>query len=51
MDELIADAKRSLVVEFEMKDLGMMHYFLGIEVWLSADGIFSLVKESMPWRF
>ena len=22
-----------------MKDLGMMHYFLGMEVWQSADGI------------
>ena len=33
MDELIVDTKRKLVVEFEMKDLGMMHYFLGMEVW------------------
>ena len=40
MDGLIADTKRKLVAEFEMKDLGMMHYFLGIEVWQSADGIF-----------
>ena len=31
-DGLIADTKRKLVVEFEMKDLGMMHYFLGMEV-------------------
>ena len=23
-----------------MKDLGMMHYFLGMEVWQNADGIF-----------
>ena len=23
-----------------MKDLGMMHYFLGMEVWQSMDGIF-----------
>ena len=36
---LIADTKRKLVVEFEMKDLGMMHYFLGMEVWQNADGI------------
>ena len=40
MDGLIADTKRKLVAEFEMKDLGMMHYFLGMEVWQSADGIF-----------
>ena len=23
-----------------MKDLGMMHYFLGLEVWQRLDGIF-----------
>ena len=40
MDGLIADTKRKLVAEFEMKDLGMLHYFLGMEVWQSADGIF-----------
>ena len=32
-DELIIDAKRRLVVEFEIKYLGMMHYLLGMEVW------------------
>ena len=30
---LITDTKRKLAVEFEMKDLCMMHYFLGMEVW------------------
>ena len=39
-EELIRDARRRLVVKFEIKDLGMMHYFLGMEVWQSADGIF-----------
>ena len=39
-DGLIADMKRNLAAEFEMKDLGMMHYFLGMEVWQCADGIF-----------
>ena len=29
-----------LVVEFEMKDLEMMHYFLGLEVWKYPDEIF-----------
>ena len=33
MDGLIADMKINLDVEFEMKDLGMKHYFLGMEVW------------------
>ena len=32
-DGFIADTKRKLVVKFEMKDLGMMHYFLGMEAW------------------
>ena len=39
MDGLIVDTKRKLAAEFEMKDLGMMHYFLGMEVWQNADGI------------
>ena len=39
MDGLIADTKRNLATEFEMKDLGMMHYFLGMEVWYNVDGI------------
>ena len=39
-DGLIVDTKRKLAVEFEMKDLSMMHYFLGMEVWQNADGIF-----------
>ena len=39
MDGLIDDMKRNLVVEFETKDLGMMHYFLGMDVWQNADGI------------
>ena len=39
MDGLITDTKRKLAAEFEMKDLGMMHYFLGMEVWKNANGI------------
>ena len=37
MDGLITDTKRKLVSKFEMNDLGMMHYFLGMEVWQNAD--------------
>ena len=32
MDGLIVDMKRKLATKFERKDLGMMHYFLGMEV-------------------
>ena len=39
-EKLIVDAKRKLATELEMKCLGMMHYFLGLEVWESMDGIF-----------
>ena len=30
---LIGDCKKNLATEFDMKDLGQMHYFLGLEVW------------------
>ena len=39
-ERLIAECKRALTSEFEMKDLGMMHYFLGLEVWQRTDEIF-----------
>ena len=45
-DGLIGDTKRKLATEFEMKDLGMMHYFLGMEVWQNVDGI-SLGKREV----
>ena len=40
MNGLITDTKIKLAAEFKMKDLGMMHYFLGMEVWHTIDGIF-----------
>jgi hypothetical protein len=39
-EKLITDCKKKLAVEFEMKDLGLMHYFLGLEVWQSPEKIF-----------
>ena len=32
-DKLIEYAKRRLATKFKMEYLGMMHYFLGMEVW------------------
>ena len=37
-DGLITDTRRKLAAEFEMKDLDMMHYFLGMEVWQNIRG-------------
>ena len=39
-DEIIKDENRRLSIEFKIKYLGMIHYFLGMEVWKSANGIF-----------
>ena len=37
---LIEDCKRNMEAEFDMKDLGLMHYFLGLEVWQKDGEIF-----------
>jgi hypothetical protein len=39
-EKLISECKQRLAAEFEMKDLGLMHYFLGLEVWQSPGRIF-----------
>ena len=39
-EKQIVECKKKLTEEFEMIDLGLMHYFLGLEVWQSLEGIF-----------
>jgi hypothetical protein len=39
-EKLITEYKKRLASKFEMKDLGLMHYFLGLEVWQSPERIF-----------
>ena len=43
-EPLIVQCKRELTSEFEMKDLGLMHYFLGPEAWQRPSEIF--LKEN-----
>ena len=38
-DRLVSWCKKQLSTEFEMKDLGLMHYFLGLEIWQKPDAI------------
>ncbi|KAL0443714.1 UNVERIFIED_CONTAM: hypothetical protein Slati_2094100, partial [Sesamum latifolium] len=44
------DFKRAMAKEFEMTDIGLMSYYLGIEVKQRDDGILSL-KKDMPRKF
>ena len=37
---LIHSYKADLAKEFEMKDLGLLHYFLGLEIWQRKGGLF-----------
>ena len=32
-EQLITSCKEDLAREFEMKDMGLLHYFLGLEIW------------------
>lgn len=38
--DMLVKCKRELAREFEMKDLGLMHYFLGLEVWQGPNETF-----------
>jgi hypothetical protein len=38
--KLITKCKKRLTSKFEMKDLGLMHFISGLEVWQSLERIF-----------
>ena len=38
-EECIGKTQECLKIEFEMTDLGILHYFLGIEVWQISIGL------------
>jgi hypothetical protein len=40
VEKLIEGCKRDLSSDFDMEDIGMMHYFLGLEVWQEEGHIF-----------
>jgi hypothetical protein len=40
VEELITGCKADLATEFKMKYIGLMHYFLGLEVWQRSREIF-----------
>ena len=40
VEDLIVECKMGLVSKFEMSDIGLMHYFLGMEVWQEEGHIF-----------
>jgi hypothetical protein len=45
VEHKIQECKKMLAAKFEMKDLGLMHYYLGLEVW-QKPGRYILVKEN-----
>ena len=54
VERLIARCKLGLASEFEMKDIGLMHYFFGMEVWQEDGHVFlgqGKYTHDIPRRF
>ena len=47
---MLKNFKQSMMLEFDMFDLRMMHYFLGIEIVQSAIGIFLCLSKEICAR-
>jgi hypothetical protein len=45
-ESLIIQCKKELASEFDMKDLGLMHYYLGLEVWQKRGEILRYASNS-----
>ena len=39
-EQLVTSCKEDLAREFEMKEMGLLHYFLGLEIWQRDGEIF-----------
>lgn len=39
-EPLIIQCKKQLASEFDMMDLGLMHYYLGLEIWQKLGEVF-----------
>jgi len=40
VEKSIQECKKQYTAEFDMKDLGSMHYYLGLEVWQEPNEIY-----------
>ena len=51
-EHLIKSCKEDLAREFDMKDMGLLHYFLGLEIWKYANDILGNfhMEGIKPWR-
>ena len=49
-EQLIHSCKEDLAKDFVMKDLGLLHYFLGLEIWQQEGELF-VSQESIPGRY
>ena len=53
-DNLMTSYKEDLAREFEMKDMGLLHYFLGLEIWQWDGEIFiyqGKYSKEIPSKF